>query len=117
MGTLQRIADISAYHRVTMRIFLLTVLVAGAGAQDTYSCPDGWDKQEDSDACRCFLLSGSEAVTKADAEVLCAFHSGAWVAEIDRPGVNYWLKDKLLTQTEVGDRTRYWLGAVTEERH
>ena len=34
----------------------------------------------------CFLLSGSEAVTKADAEVLCAFHNGAWVAEIDRPG-------------------------------
>ena len=30
------------------------------------------------------------------------------------PGVNYWLKDKLLTQTEVGERTRYWLGAVTE---
>ena len=39
-----------------------------------------------SDWSRCFLLSGSEAVTKADAEVLCAFHSGAWVAEIDRPG-------------------------------
>ena len=39
-----------------------------------------------SDWPRCFLLSGSEAVTKADAEVLCAFHSGAWVAEIDRPG-------------------------------
>ena len=69
-----------------MRIFLLTVLVAGAMAQDTYSCPDGWDKQEDRDACRCFLLSGSEAVTKADAEVLCASHAGAWVAEIDRPG-------------------------------
>ena len=40
-----------------------------------------------SDWCRCFLLSGSEAVTKADAEVLCAFHNGAWVAEIDRPGI------------------------------
>ena len=39
-----------------------------------------------SDWSRCFLLSGSEAVTKADAEVLCAFHSGAWVAEVDRPG-------------------------------
>ena len=84
--TLQRIADISAYHRVTMRIFLLTVLVAGAMAQDTYSCPDGWDKQEDRDACRCFLLSGSEAVTKADSTILCNAHAGAWVAEIDRPG-------------------------------
>ena len=41
-----------------------------------------------SDWSRCFLLSGSEAVTKADAEVLCAFHNGAWVAEIDRPGEN-----------------------------
>ena len=39
-----------------------------------------------SDWSRCFLLSGSEAVTKADAEVLCAFHNGAWVADIDRPG-------------------------------
>ena len=84
--TLQRIADISAYHRVTMRIFLLTVLVAGAMAQDTYNCPDGWNKQEDRDACRCFLLSGSEAVTKADATILCNAHAGAWVAEIDRPG-------------------------------
>ena len=42
-----------------------------------------------SDWSRCFLLSGSEAVTKADAEVLCAFHNGAWVAEIDRPGKNH----------------------------
>ena len=69
-----------------MRIFLLTVLVVGAMAQDTYKCPDGWDKQEDRDACRCFLLSGSEAVTKADATILCNAHAGAWVAEIDRPG-------------------------------
>merc|ERR1719412_2314192 len=89
-----------------MRIFLLTVLVAGAMAQDTYNCPDGWDKQEDSDA-----------VTKADATILCNAHAGAWVAEIDRPGINYWLKDKLLTTTEVGEYAQFWLGGHTEERH
>ena len=30
-------------------------------------------------------------------------------------GINYWLKDKLLTQTEVGENwVQYWLGAYTE---
>ena len=28
------------------------LLVATTLAQDTYHCPDGWDKQEDRDACR-----------------------------------------------------------------
>ena len=36
-----------------MLLLLVTVMmVAGALAQDTYSCPDGWDKQEDNEACR-----------------------------------------------------------------
>ena len=55
-------------------------------AQDTYHCPDGWTLEEDSSGCRCFLISGSEAVTKSDAEILCDFHDGAWVAELDHPG-------------------------------
>ena len=102
-----------------MRVFLLAVLVAGAMAQDTYKCPDGWDKQEDRDACRCFLLSGSEAVTKADAEVLCASHAGAWVAEIDRPGTlkirflklqekNFFHRNQLLAERQASDRNRDW---------
>ena len=76
-------------HKTTdhrMRIFLLAALVASTLAQDSYHCPDGWTLEEDSSGCRCFLLSGSEAVTKSDAEVLCAFHDGAWVAELDHPG-------------------------------
>ena len=60
-----------------------------AWAQDTYHCPDGWTLQEDSrGGCRCFLISGNEAVTRADADILCAFHDGAWVSEIDYPGDN-----------------------------
>merc|ERR1719507_1046587 len=78
---------------------LLTLLVSYTLAQDTYHCPDGWTLEEDSSGCRCFLISGSEAVTKSDAEILCDFHDGAWVAELDHPGINY------------------WLGAFTEERH
>ena len=55
-------------------------------AQDSYHCPDGWTLEEDSSGCRCFLISGSEAVSKEDAEILCDFHDGAWVAELDHPG-------------------------------
>ena len=36
-----------------MLLVLVTmIMLAGARAQDTYSCPDGWDKQEDNEACR-----------------------------------------------------------------
>ena len=74
-----------------MRIFLLTasLFLAGVLAQDTYNCPDGWTKHEHHGHCNCFLMSGSEAVTQPDAEVLCAFHDGAWLAELDHPG-NYY---------------------------
>merc|ERR1712062_822911 len=84
----------------------------------TYHCPDGWTLQEDSrGGCRCFLISGNEAVTRADADILCAFHDGAWVSEIDYPGINYWLKGKLLDELEVGEWGQFWLGATTEDRH
>ena len=57
-----------------------------SSTQDTYHCPDGWVLQEDGRACRCFLFSGYERVTRSDADVLCSFHDAAWVAEIDYPG-------------------------------
>ena len=72
-----------------------------AAAQDTYSCPDGWDKevtlgkrkekfevcrQEDRSGCRCFLIGESEAVMRSTADLICAGHSGSWVAELDHPG-------------------------------
>ena len=71
-----------------MRLTLLTLslLAACVLAQDSYHCPDGWTLEEDSSGCRCFLISGSEAVSKEDAEILCDFHDGAWVAELDHPG-------------------------------
>merc|ERR1712244_21208 len=92
-------------YRSTMKqIFLLaTVLLSYTLAQDTYHCPDGWTLEEDSSGCRCFLLSGSESVTKEDAEILCAFHDGAWVAELDHPGINYWLKSQLIKELPVGE--------------
>merc|ERR1712071_570180 len=90
--------------------FLLAalVLVAGAWAQDTYNCPDGWMLEEDRSGCRCFMLSEGESVTRDDADILCAFHE-AWVAELDHPGINYWLKSQLLAITEPGDWNQFWL--------
>ena len=35
-----------------LTLTLSAMLVVAAMAQDTYRCPDGWDKQEDNDACR-----------------------------------------------------------------
>eukprot|EP00091_Calanus_sinicus_P018899 TRINITY_DN447_c0_g1_i10.p1 TRINITY_DN447_c0_g1~~TRINITY_DN447_c0_g1_i10.p1 ORF type:complete len:176 (-),score=45.65 TRINITY_DN447_c0_g1_i10:51-578(-) len=97
-------------------LLALVVLVAGAWAQDTYYCPDGWFLEEDRSGCRCFMLSGGEMVTKDDADILCAFHEG-WVGELDHPGINYWLKSKLLANTEPGEFHQFWLGATTEGHH
>ena len=105
------------YLYIMKQIFLLaTVLLSYTLAQDTYHCPDGWTLEEDSSGCRCFLLSGSESVTKEDAEILCAFHDGAWVAELDHPGINYWLKSQLIKELPVGEYGQFWLGAETEAR-
>ena len=81
-------ARVSECESVSMRLTLLTLslLAASVLAQDSYHCPDGWTLEEDSSGCRCFLISGSEAVSKEDAEILCDFHDGAWVAELDHPG-------------------------------
>ena len=98
-------------------IFLLaTVFLSYTLAQDTYHCPDGWTLEEDSTGCRCFLLSGSESVSKRDAEILCDFHDGAWVSELDHPGINYWLKSQLLKELPAGEYGQFWLGAETEAR-
>ena len=117
-----------------MRFLLASlVLVAGAWAQDTYNCPDGWMLEEDRSGCRCFMLSEGESVTRDDADILCAFHE-AWVAELDHPGlltwylfcilymglitgINYWLKSQLLAITEPGDWNQFWLGAKTTVSH
>jgi hypothetical protein len=32
-------------------------------------------------------------------------------------GINYWLKSKLLANTEPGEFNQFWLGATTEVRH
>ena len=66
-------------------LLLGLVLVGAALAQDTYHCPDGWELEEDRSGCRCFLFSGTESVTRDDADILCQFHE-AWVAELDHPG-------------------------------
>merc|ERR1712045_224289 len=49
--------------------------------------------------------------------VLCSVHDAAWVAEIDYPGLNYWLKARLLETTYVGEYASFWLGATTNGRH
>ena len=42
--------------------------------------------QEDRSGCRCFLFGPDEAVTRSTADLICAGHSGSWVAELDHPG-------------------------------
>jgi len=85
-------------------------------SQDTYHCPDGWLIEEDRSGCRCFLLGPDEKVPKNHADILCATHGG-WVAELDHPGINYWLKAKMLDASPVGERADYWLGATTKGYH
>ena len=104
---------IIVFSNMRVLLFIASVLISSIFAQDTYHCPDGWLLEEDRSGCRCFLISGDEAVTRDDAEVLCNFHDGAWVAELDHPGINYWLKSQLLDTTEVGEYALFWLGAYT----
>merc|ERR1712121_237674 len=102
----------------TMKVLLFTasMLISSIIAQDTYHCPDGWLLEEDRSGCRCFMFSGGESVTRDDADILCQFHD-AWVAELDHPGINYWLKAELLKMTEPGQWNQFWLGAKTTGRH
>merc|ERR1712184_32472 len=78
-------------------------------------CPDGWHKYGRA-GCNCFWLAEYEMVTRDDASVLCSFHQAS-VAELDGPAINYWLKGELLSITDVGQFTQFWLGAYTNERH
>merc|ERR1711997_92715 len=111
MGTPRSPAD-----SAIMKYFLALSLVCSVLAQDTYHCPDGWELEEDRSGCRCFYFEGAERVTRDDADLLCQFHE-AWVAELDHPGINYWLKSRLLNKFEPGDRTQFWMGAFTGDRH
>merc|ERR1712112_769245 len=100
MGTIR----LNIPKQVAMKLLLLTLcsLLSLGFSQDTYHCPDGWLLEEDRSGCRCFYFSESEMVTRDDADVLCAAHNGAWVAELDHPGINYWLKSQLLDLTDIG---------------
>ena len=116
-----------------MQFLFLTLSLASVMFQDTFHCPDGWDLEEDITGCRCFLIASKETVTKEDADILCDFHDGAWVAELDHPGqysetlllsyilrsnhmkgINYWLKAKLLASTDIGEYGQFWLGAESQ---
>merc|ERR1712018_572866 len=99
-----------------MKYLAAFTLVCSVLAQDTYHCPDGWVLEEDRSGCRCFWFEGTERVTRDNADLLCQSHE-AWVAELDHPGNNYWLKSQLLNKFEAGDRTQFWMGAFTGERH
>ena len=99
-----------------MKYLAALTLICSVLAQDTYHCPDGWVLEEDRSGCRCFWFNGEERVTKDDADILCGAHE-AWVAELDHPGINYWLKSQMLNRFEAGDRTNFWMGAFTERRH
>ena len=45
--------------------------------------------QEDRSGCRCFLFGPDEVVTRSTADLICAGHSGSWVAELDHPGKSW----------------------------
>merc|ERR1711981_957593 len=100
-----------------IRFLFIAVSLGLAAAQDTYSCPDGWEKEEDRSGCRCFLFGPDEVVTRSTADLVCAGHSGSWVAELDHPGINYWMKAQLLKLIPVGERASFWLGGRTLDSH
>merc|ERR1712080_307998 len=59
----------------------------------------------------------NEWVSKSTANLICQAHGG-WVAELDHPGINYWLKNLLFDQEEGAEQgNQWWLGATTEEQH
>jgi len=81
-----------------LAVAILLTALACTKAQDTYSCPDGWEKHapEGEDECKCFLFADNYAkATHDDATLLCEGHDG-WLAELeDGPGDNYWVVGKL----------------------
>jgi len=94
----------------------LALLASAASAQDTHHCPDGWHLYDRHGLIECFYL-GNEWVTKATAEIICQSHGG-WTAEMDHPGINYWLKNLLFEQeTGAEQGNQWWLGATTKEQH
>merc|ERR1711915_689069 len=99
-----------------MKYLLALSLLSTVLAQETFYCPDGWHLYDGRAGCSCFWLAEYESVTRDDADVLCSFHE-AWVAELDSPAINYWLKSELLKITDVGQFTQFWLGGFTNERH
>merc|ERR1712179_457367 len=108
MGAL---SSIPPRRSTNMKLLLaLTLLAAAASAQDTHHCPDGWHLYDRHGLIECFYL-GNEWVTKATAELICQSHGG-WTAEMDHPGINYWLKN-LLFEQEIGPEqgNQWWLGA------
>merc|ERR1712080_696825 len=100
-----------------MKLLLaLTLLAAAASAQDTHHCPDGWFLYDRHGLIECFYMD-NEWVSKSTANLICQSHGG-WVAELDHPGINYWLKNLLFEQEEGAEQgNQWWLGATTEEQH
>merc|ERR1711922_134303 len=85
MGSFQRMHLVAA----------LLVLLGSVSAQDTHHCPDGWFWHEGHGGRgHCYFFS-MEQLSKMNGEILCASHGG-WIVEIPHPGVNYWIKAKLL---------------------
>merc|ERR1712012_378782 len=109
-------------------------LAAFATAQDTYHCPDGWEKHEGTNFCECFLFASNEArVSHRDAGLVCASHD-AFLAEVaNGPRKNDWLVNELIkrhTQQRLESGVKneerlagphwedqWWIGATSRERH
>ena len=92
-----------------MKFLLALSLLSSVLAQDTYHCPDGWVLEEDRSGCRCFWFEGTERVSRDNADLLCQSHD-AWVAELDHPGINYWLKSQLLKELPVANEDAVGIG-------
>merc|ERR1712055_167245 len=116
-------------RRTNMSIGILFLgLVASVSAQDTHYCPDGWLVSDVGGIIECIYLSGlQEKVTKADAEILCAFHEG-WLVTLDEgrgPQMNNLIKSFIADkegQGEIGQPgmqydEQWWIGATVWGPH
>merc|ERR1711931_203098 len=127
MGGISR--GLVGFTTLTMHIAILFFgLILTVSAQDTHYCPDGWLVSDVGGVIGCILLSGlQEKVTKADAEILCAYHEG-WLVDLNEgwgPQMNNLLKSFLSDaegQGQIGDagmqwEDQWWIGATVDGPH
>jgi len=110
-------------------IALSFTLFAFAYGQDTYQCPDGWEKHDMDNVCKCFLFANQYTqASHADATAICKGHD-AWLAELEEGGRdNGWVVGQLMNRLSEKPQNnaelkgphfedQWWIGAKSYTHH